>query len=191
MPTSCFPWTHGPMDKASACGAGDCRFESCRVHFARPYLAKLYTAGGSTKHSLHLSSLWHFWDCCFAPCASFFGFCLETADAQSQSNSGYSSVGRASDCRFCRNQMVPGSIPGGRIFVHHERSESTARCVGRGRKMFAAVVCVSRWLRKIVIQEVRFFPAGSARFVFVWIPKVLREFEETKTTKNKADDIYG
>ena len=90
-----------------------------------------------------------------------------------------------------RNQMVPGSIPGGRIFVHHERSESTARCVGRGRKMFAAVVCVSRWLRKIVIQEVRFFPAGSARFVFVWIPKVLREFEETKTTKNKADDIYG
>ena len=87
--------------------------------------------------------------------------------------------------------MVPGLIPGGRIFVHHERSESTARCVGRGRKMFAAVVCVSRWLRKIVIQEVRFFPAGSARFVFVWIPKVLREFEETKTTKNKADDIYG
>ena len=29
---------------------------------------------------------------------------------------GYSSVGRASDCRFCRHQMVPGSIPGGRIF---------------------------------------------------------------------------
>ena len=31
-------------------------------------------------------------------------------------NSGYSSVGRASDCRFCRHQMVPGSIPGGRIY---------------------------------------------------------------------------
>ena len=31
-------------------------------------------------------------------------------------NTGYSSVGRASDCRFCRHQMVPGSIPGGRIF---------------------------------------------------------------------------
>ena len=28
---------------------------------------------------------------------------------------GYSSVGRASDCRSCRHQMVPGSIPGGRI----------------------------------------------------------------------------
>ena len=27
----------------------------------------------------------------------------------------YSSVGRASDCRICRHQMVPGSIPGGRI----------------------------------------------------------------------------
>jgi hypothetical protein len=25
--------TRGPMDKASAYGAGDCRFESCRVHF--------------------------------------------------------------------------------------------------------------------------------------------------------------
>ena len=25
-------WTRGPMDKASAYGAGDCRFESCRVH---------------------------------------------------------------------------------------------------------------------------------------------------------------
>lgn len=37
-------------------------------------------------------------------------------------NSGYSSVGRASDCRCCRHQMVPGSIPGGRIF--------TLRCGG-------------------------------------------------------------
>ena len=27
-------WTRGPMDKASAYGAGDCRFESCRVHLA-------------------------------------------------------------------------------------------------------------------------------------------------------------
>ena len=32
-------------------------------------------------------------------------------------HSGYSSVGRASDCRLCRNQMVPGSIPGGRIVL--------------------------------------------------------------------------
>ena len=31
-------------------------------------------------------------------------------------HSGYSSVGRASDCRLCRNQMVPGSIPAG-LFV--------------------------------------------------------------------------
>ena len=27
-------WPRGPMDKASAYGAGDCRFESCRGHFA-------------------------------------------------------------------------------------------------------------------------------------------------------------
>ena len=26
-------WARGPMDKASAYGAGDCRFESCRAHF--------------------------------------------------------------------------------------------------------------------------------------------------------------
>ena len=32
------------------------------------------------------------------------------------SQAGYSSVGRASDCRDRRSQMVPGSIPGGRIF---------------------------------------------------------------------------
>ena len=28
-------WPRGPMDKASAYGAGDCRFESCRGHFLR------------------------------------------------------------------------------------------------------------------------------------------------------------
>ena len=27
-----FNWPRGPMDKASAYGAGDCRFESCRGH---------------------------------------------------------------------------------------------------------------------------------------------------------------
>jgi hypothetical protein len=27
-------WPRGPMDKASASGAGDCRFESCRGHFS-------------------------------------------------------------------------------------------------------------------------------------------------------------
>ena len=26
-------WPRGPMDKASAYGAGDCRFESCRGHY--------------------------------------------------------------------------------------------------------------------------------------------------------------
>ena len=26
-------WPRGPMDKASAYGAGDCRFETCRGHF--------------------------------------------------------------------------------------------------------------------------------------------------------------
>ena len=29
-------WPRGPMDKASAYGAGDCRFESCRGHFGLP-----------------------------------------------------------------------------------------------------------------------------------------------------------
>ena len=28
-------WPRGPMDKASAYGAGDCRFESCRGHSFR------------------------------------------------------------------------------------------------------------------------------------------------------------
>ena len=31
-------WPRGPMDKASAYGAGDCRFESCRGHICRPLL---------------------------------------------------------------------------------------------------------------------------------------------------------
>ena len=30
-------WPRGPMDKASAYGAGDCRFESCRGHLTVPY----------------------------------------------------------------------------------------------------------------------------------------------------------
>ena len=34
----------------------------------------------------------------------------------STEHTGYSSVGRASDCRTCRDQMVPGSIPGGRTY---------------------------------------------------------------------------
>ena len=38
-------------------------------------------------------------------------------------NTGYSSVGRASDCRFCRHQMLPGSIPGGRI-CHDRQKEA-------------------------------------------------------------------
>ena len=43
---------------------------------------------------------------------------------------GYSSVGRASDCRVCRDQMVPGSIPGGRICLlpcKHEKSKQMLR----------------------------------------------------------------
>ena len=39
------------------------------------------------------------------------------AEAMEFSNAGYSSVGRASDCRLCRYQRVPGSIPGGRTFT--------------------------------------------------------------------------
>ena len=30
-------WPRGPMDKASAYGAGDCRFESCRGHYILPH----------------------------------------------------------------------------------------------------------------------------------------------------------
>ena len=30
-------WPRGPMDKASAYGAGDCRFESCRGHFVQQH----------------------------------------------------------------------------------------------------------------------------------------------------------
>ena len=44
---------------------------------------------------------------------------------------GYSSVGRASDCRLCRNQMVPGSIPGGRIFLRQSSSMAMAGQAGR------------------------------------------------------------
>ena len=44
---------------------------------------------------------------------------------------GYSSVGRASDCRICRYQMVPGSIPGGRIFWR-----SMPICTGGRGKLF-------------------------------------------------------
>ena len=32
-------WPRGPMDKASAYGAGDCRFESCRGHFVTASLS--------------------------------------------------------------------------------------------------------------------------------------------------------
>ena len=34
---SSFSWPRGPMDKASAYGAGDCKFESCRGHCLRRY----------------------------------------------------------------------------------------------------------------------------------------------------------
>ena len=35
IPTPNINWPRGPMDKASAYGAGDCRFESCRGHCVR------------------------------------------------------------------------------------------------------------------------------------------------------------
>ena len=43
-------------------------------------------------------------------------------------HSGYSSVGRASDCRLCRNQMAPGSILGGRIAL------PLLFCIARAKK---------------------------------------------------------
>ena len=44
-------WPRGPMDKASAYGAGDCRFESCRGH------AHATTPGHAT-HLLQSTTLW-------------------------------------------------------------------------------------------------------------------------------------
>ena len=40
---------------------------------------------------------------------------------------GDSSVGRASDCRMCSYQMVPGSIPGRRILLPSAKSMITGR----------------------------------------------------------------
>ena len=44
-------WPRGPMDKASAYGAGDCRFESCRGHF----ISAEHTQIASRKH--HMRSM--------------------------------------------------------------------------------------------------------------------------------------
>ena len=41
-------WPRGPMDKASAYGAGDCRFESCRGHFVHVTLSRCLL---SSEHS--------------------------------------------------------------------------------------------------------------------------------------------
>ena len=135
-----FAWTRGPMDKASAYGAGDCRFESCRVHFTFddgmrvPWLF-------SCRHTYTFK----LWFLCIAPTTwrwsqrynawrifrNLNTFLKLSAAAMSLiNNSGYSSVGRASDCRCCRYQMVPGSIPGGRIFavlVDQDRTTQNSR----------------------------------------------------------------
>lgn len=67
-------------------------------------------------------------------CLVYFGSILkictakrETSDNKLQlktslnqnSESGNSSVGRASDCRVCSNRAVPGSNPGYRIFYFY------------------------------------------------------------------------
>lgn len=59
---------------------------------------------------------------------------------------GYSSVGRASDCRCCRNQMVPGSIPGGRTVT--KRSTTLGRLVGRN--CWLPVYLVKIWLAPLL-----------------------------------------
>ena len=46
-------WPRGPMDKASAHGAGDCRFESCRGHFKSKSISA--SSCQSPSHSLSLS----------------------------------------------------------------------------------------------------------------------------------------
>ncbi len=50
-------WPRGPMDKASAYGAGDCRFESCRGHFLSSspshWLASSPRECGRCAHFLH------------------------------------------------------------------------------------------------------------------------------------------
>ena len=45
-PASDSNWPRGPMDKASAYGAGDCRFESCRGHLRFQH--------DTVAHSLHI-----------------------------------------------------------------------------------------------------------------------------------------
>ena len=56
-----YHWPRGPMDKASAYGAGDCRFESCRGHLVRAYMSGV---GGNTcvwsVHRASRSELVHF-----------------------------------------------------------------------------------------------------------------------------------
>jgi hypothetical protein len=45
-------WPRGPIDKASAYGAGDCRFESCRGHFFKSWLTLCFL-----QHSFPLRGL--------------------------------------------------------------------------------------------------------------------------------------
>ena len=90
----------GPMGKAAACSelpSQGARSELkiaglSRASVARRALEMRASAVGAR---------------CLAPRAS------RLAEAPTD-QAGYSSVGRASDCRDCRYQMVPGSIPGGR-----------------------------------------------------------------------------
>jgi hypothetical protein len=42
----------GPMDKASAYGAGDCRFESCRGHLMLPVRAAVRNAMGLARNRI-------------------------------------------------------------------------------------------------------------------------------------------
>ena len=49
-------WPRGPMDKASAYGAGDCRFESCRGHFCFWSSSAPAPVGARTKAPMRGSS---------------------------------------------------------------------------------------------------------------------------------------
>ena len=49
-------WPRGPMDKASAYGAGDCRFESCRGHFHNRFIWSrlVQICAQHSKYSYHI-----------------------------------------------------------------------------------------------------------------------------------------
>ena len=84
-------------------------------------------------------------------------------------NPGYSSVGRASDCRRCRHQMVPGSIPGGRI-LHQQNCWSDLACC----RWVWHRICLC-WPKRLVCKRLRYF--SSRIIVTNCAPNFLLKFD--------------